>query len=70
MRGNSKWDINVQQTLILSEVQGSAVAHYSSLTGRYITLDNQLLWNCPHIGPNIRPHNRPHIRPHIHYVIK
>ena len=43
MRGNSKWDINVQLTLILSEVQGSGVAHYSSLTGRYITLDNHVL---------------------------
>ena len=45
MRGNSKWDINVQHTLILSEVQGSAVAHYSSLslTGRYITKDNHVL---------------------------
>ena len=43
MRGNSKWDINVQPTLILSEVQGSGVAHYSSLTGRYITLDNHVL---------------------------
>ena len=43
MRGNSKWDINVQLALILSEVQGSAVAHYSSLTGRFITQDNYVL---------------------------